>query len=342
LANTRRRSTVENKRAGNGVRLMDRLRTAIRIRRYSPNTEKAYCRWVRRFIFFHGKRHPSEMGPVEVAGFLNHLVVKENVSASTQNQALCALVFLYRRVLGTDLGELPERYRATRPKNLPVFLTEAEVARFLDHLDGDIQIIGELLYGAGLRIGECLKLRVLDLDFAHREVRIFCGKGRKSRKSVIPDRVIEPLRGHLAKVCELHDEDRNAGWGRVTLPNKLGTKYRNAAAEWRWQFVFPQRRRWRNEDGVEGRHHLDPSIVLKAFKASADRLGFTKRVTCHTLRHSFATHLLAAGTDIRTVQTLLGHASVKTTMIYTHILNQNRHGIVSPMDRLPPRNSTGA
>lgn len=312
---------------------MVQLRTALQSRHYSKRTEQAYCLWVKRYIYFHNLRHPQEMGEPEVNAFLTHLAVREKVSSSTQTQALSALLFLYRHVLERELGNLDDLVRARKPKRLPVVLTREEVRALLRHLSGTHWLIASLLYGAGLRLMECLRLRVQDLDFATGQLLVRDGKGGKDRVTMLPASVKEPLQQHLLEVRQVHQRDLAAGCGRVPLPDALARKYPNAAAEWRWQWVFPQARRWRNlQTGEQGRHHLDESLVQRAVKDAVARAGLTKRASCHTLRHSFATHLLERGQDIRTIQELLGHQDLKTTMIYTHVLNQGALGVRSPMD----------
>ncbi len=318
-------------------RLLDLLRTALRSRHYSLRTERAYVAWTKRFIYFHGVRHPKDMGPGEVNAFLSHLAVEEKVSASTQNQALSAILFLYRNVLGRSLGDLEGVIRARRPKHLPVVLTRAEVRAVLDRLSGDTFLICSLLYGGGLRLMECLRLRIQDIDFGSNEVMVREGKGRKDRVTVLPGSVGESLAQHLATVKAIHEKDLEEGWGRVPLPNALARKYTSASGAWLWQWVFPQRHRWVHPVTREqGRHHVHETVVQKAVRDAVRRAGVAKRATCHTFRHSFATHLLEAGYDIRTVQELLGHRDVKTTMIYTHVLNRGGRGVRSSMDGLLP------
>jgi len=313
--------------------LMDQMRQALRSRHYSRRTEHAYCLWVRRFIYFHGVRHPVEMGEAEVNAFLTHLAVEQHVSASTQTQALSALLFLYRHVLDRQLGELGELVRARKQKRLPVVLTRDEVRDVLGCLQGDKRLMASLMYGSGLRLMECLRLRVQDLDLARNEITVRDGKGGKDRVTMLPLAVKPALQGQLAKAKAVHDRDLADGWGRVELPDALERKYPGAAAEWRWQWVFPQERRWRDPvTGAEGRHHVHETIVQRAFKDAVARAGVTKRASCHTLRHSFATHLLDESYDIRTIQELLGHKDVRTTMIYTHVLNRGGHGVRSPLD----------
>ncbi len=316
-------------------KLLEQLRASLRARHYSPRTEETYCQWVRRYILFHGKRHPKEMGEEEINAFLTHLAVKEKVSASTQNQALSALLYLYRHVLGREIGDLGEVIRAKKPKRLPVVMTRDEVKAVLGQLSGDKWLMASLLYGAGLRLMECLRLRVQEIDFAKGEITVREGKGDKDRRSTLPQSLVVPLQEHLRKVKTLHEQDIAAGWGRVQLPAALERKYPNAPIEWRWQWVFPQETRWKNyQTGEEGRHHIDESILQRAFKEAVMKAGLVKRASCHTLRHSFATHLLESGYDIRTVQELLGHTDVRTTMIYTHVLNRGGMGVRSPMDDL--------
>lgn len=314
-------------------KLLDQLRLALRSRHYSQRTEETYCLWVKRYIFFHSVRHPGEMGEPEINAFLTHLAMTSKVSASTQNQALSALLFLYRHVIGRDIDDLGEVIRARKAKRLPVVLARDEVKAVLGHLTGDMWLIGTLLYGAGLRLLECLSLRVQDIDFERNEITIRSGKGNKDRLTMLPTSVKQPLIEHLGRVREMHQRDLADGYGRVALPFALERKYPRAPADWRWQWVFPQKRRWRNtQENQQGRHHVDESIVQRSVKEAVARAGITKRASCHTFRHSFATHLLEGGYDIRTIQELLGHSDVKTTMIYTHVLNQGPRGVRSPMD----------
>ncbi len=314
------------------------MRSALRARHYSRRTEQAYCLWVRRFIRFHDLRHPSQMGEPEINAFLNHLATEGHVSASTQTQALSALLFLYRHVLRRDIGTLDGLIRARTSRRLPVVLTRDEVQRVLAQLDGDLGLIASLLYGSGLRLTECLRLRIQDLDLARGELTVRDGKGGKDRVTMLPDTLAAPLRRHLARVKDLHTRDLAAGWGSVRLPEAVERKYPHAATDWRWQWVFPQRRRWRDlVTGGQGRHHIHETVVQRAVGDAVRRAGLTKRASCHTLRHSFATHLLEAGYDIRTIQELLGHKDVRTTMIYTHVLNRGGRGVRSPIDDLQPR-----
>jgi integron integrase len=320
---------------GSKPMLLDRLHEAIRVRHLSPRTEEAYRYWVKRYLFFHRLRHPLEMGEGEINAFLSHLAVQERVSASSQNQALAALLFLYRHVLKREIGDLGQVIRAKRPRRLPVVLTREEVQSVLANLSGDKRLIVALLYGAGLRQMECLRLRVQDVDFAQHAITVRDGKGAKDRITVLPDSLIVPLQDHLKAVRALHQRDLADGWGRVSMPTALDRKYPNAPAEWRWQWVFPQENRWKNtRTGEQGRHHLHETILQRAVKEAVRTAGIIKRVGCHAFRHSFATHLLESGYDIRTIQELLGHKNVATTMIYTHVLNKGGHGVRSPIDRL--------
>ena len=295
----------------------------------------AYVTWIRRYIVFHRKVHPTSLGAPDISAFLTWLATKQHVSASTQNQALAALLFLYEHVLHMQIGGIEHVVRAKQPLRLPVVLGRDDVAAVLSHLDGMMWIIGMLLYGAGLRLEECLELRVKDVDFDRRQITVRRGKGQKDRATMLPGAVAEPLRQHLVGVRRLHETDLKDGCGRVTLPEALGRKYPNAATEWAWQFLFPAARicrdpRW----GSPSRFHLHESAVQKALAAAARRAAIAKRVGPHTLRHSFATHLLEDGYDIRTVQELLGHRDVSTTMIYTHVLNRGAAAVRSPADRL--------
>lgn len=314
--------------------LIQRYREALQLRHYARRTVKTYEQWLRRFLRFHGLRHPREMGSAEVEAFLSHLAVDLRVSASTQNQALAALLFLYRELLERDL-ELEGVVRARTRRRLPVVLTAAEVRSVLERLEGDTALVAGLLYGSGLRLMEALRLRVHDIDFSRRELMVRDGKGGKDRRALLPIRLAEQLRQHLQQVQLVHQQDLAAGWGRVLLPHALARKYPNAPVEWGWQWVFPQRNRWHDpRSGEQGRHHLDPTLIQRAVRRAVLAAGISKPASCHTLRHSFATHLLERGHDIRTIQELLGHSDVKTTMIYTHVLNRGPLGIQSPADLL--------
>jgi integron integrase len=316
-------------------KLLDRLRESLRSRHYSRRTEQSYCHWVKRFIYFHNIRNPVEMTEPEINAFLTHLAVKEKVSASTQNQALSALLFLYRYVLNREIGDLGEVIRARKPRHIPVVMTREEVKAVLANLAGDKWLMASLMYGAGLRLMECLRLRVQDVDFASNEILIRDGKGAKDRITMLPESVKAKLQEHLMEVKKIHGRDLADGWGRVQMPTALDRKYPTAPADWRWQWVFPQENRWLNlQTKEQGRHHVDESLVQKAVREAVANAGLTKHATCHTFRHSFATHLLEAGYDIRTVQELLGHNDVKTTMIYTHVLNRGPGAVRSPADGL--------
>jgi integron integrase len=314
-------------------RLLDRVREAIRVRPYSLRTEQAYVDWVRRFILFHHKRHPLEMGATEINQFLTPLAVEGPVSASTQNQAFSALLFLYQKVLDTDPGRLEGVLRAQRPKRLPVVLTKPEVRLVLAQLSGTYLLIARLLYGSGLRLLECLRLRVKDLDFSQGEIMVRHGKGGKDRRTMLPDSLQPELRAHLDTVRLLHQKDLARGFGSVLLPDALDRKLPAAATDWRWQFVFPSANLSIDpRSGQKRRHHAHEGSVGREITAAVARAGLSKRATSHSLRHSFATHLLEAGYDIRTVQELLGHEDVSTTMIYTHVLNKGGKGVKSPLD----------
>ncbi len=314
-------------------RLLDQVREVCRVRHYSIRTEKAYIHWVKRYIYFHNKRHPKDMGADEINAFLSWLAVTKNVAAATQNQALNALVFLYHQVLKADPGDFGDVVRAKKPKRLPVVLSREEVAAVLLNLHGEEWLMANLLYGSGLRLMECLRLRVKDLDFSQGEVVIREGKGDKDRRSMLPQLLVEPLTKHLNKVKAIHEDDLNAGYGQVWLPGALSSKYPSADREWKWQYVFPASRRSKDpESGLARRHHRYESVLQKTVKYAVRVAKITKPVGPHTFRHSFATHLLEAGYDIRTIQELLGHKDVSTTMIYTHVLNQGARGVLSPLD----------
>ncbi len=314
-------------------RLLDRVRLAVRSRHFSPRTEKAYVAWVRRFILFHGKRHPEDMGEPEISRFLGNLASAGRVSASTQNQALSALLFLYKVVLRRDLAWLEGVARARRPAHLPVVLTRREVEAILARLRGTHWLMAAMLYGAGLRLMECVRLRVKDLDFARGEITVRDGKGSKDRVTLLPAAAREPLRAHLERVRLQHQDDLRLGQGSVALPGALARKYPNAAREWGWHWVFPATRHYRDpHTGELRRHHLHESVLQRAIKEAVHKAGIAKPASCHTLRHSFATHLLENGYDIRTIQELLGHSDVSTTMIYTHVLNRGGRGVQSPLD----------
>jgi integron integrase len=316
-------------------KLLDRVRLAARRRHYSYRTEKSYVGWVRRYVLFHGKRHPKDMGAPEVVSFLSHLATELRVSPTTQNQALAALVFLYRHVLDRELEGLDAAIRARARHALPVVLSRDEVRAVLAQLHGTRRLQFMLLYGGGLRLMECLRLRVKDLDLTRSQITVRQGKGRRDRVTTLPRRLRQPLERHLATLRDLHRRDLAEGYAGVPLPDALSSKYPNAAREWIWQWVFPASRL--TADAVSGRllrYHLHPTVLQRAVKEAALRARIGKRVTCHTFRHSFATHLLEDGTDIRTVQELLGHRELKTTMIYTHVVDRGPLGVFSPADRL--------
>jgi integron integrase len=318
--------------------LTRRLRETLRTRHYSRRTEVAYVQWVRRFVRFHDLRNPAEMGEAEVGAFLTALAVRQGVSASTQNQAMGALLFFYRHVLGRRLGALHTLQRAKRPVRLPVVLTPGEVRAVLARLEGDadVWLVASLLYGSGLRLMEALTLRVKDMDLERLEIRVRRAKGGKDRVTVLPATLRGALRAHLEAVRRQHDADVAAGGGRAELPGALERKAPSAARAWAWQWVFPSPQRRMNRVLREPqRHHLHPSLVQRAFAEAVRGSGIAKRASCHTMRHSFATHLLEAGYDIRTVQELLGHSDVRTTMVYTHVLNRGGLGVRSPADGLP-------
>ena len=315
-------------------KLLDQVRDKIRVKHYSIRTETQYLQWIKRFIFFHGKQHPRDLGAAEVEAFLSHLATEGNVSASTQNQALSALLFLYREVLGIVLPWMDTMVRAKKPQRLPVVLNRSEVTRVLERMDGTYSLMARLLYGTGMRLMECCRLRVKDIDFGQREILIREGKGAKDRVTMLPDTLILPLQEHLAKRRRLYEDDLGKGMAEVFLPDALARKYPKAASEWAWQYVFPSGSYSVDpRSGRERRHHIDEKLLQRAVKRAVNASGVVKLATPHTLRHSFATHLLESGYDIRTVQELLGHSDVSTTMIYTHVLNKGGKGVVSPLDR---------
>jgi integron integrase len=319
-----------------GPALLDLVRRTIRTRHYSRRTELAYVGWIRRFIFFHGRQNPAEMGTLEVARYLTSLAVQGHVSASTQNQAFSALLFLYREVLQRDLTGLDEVVRAKRPVRLPQVLSRDEVGAILRQTRGTSCLMASLIYGAGLRVLECTRLRVKDIDLPRGELIVRDGKGRKDRRTVVPQRLVPALRAHLDRVGRLHEADLRDGAGSVTLPDALDRKYPSASREWGWQWVFSAARLYFEAGtGERHRHHLHESALQRTFKDAVRAAGISKPATCHTLRHSFATDLLEDGYDIRTIQELLGHSDVATTMIYTHVLNRGGRGVRSPLDVMP-------
>lgn len=314
-------------------KLLDQVRDVIRRKHFSIRTEQTYVEWIKRYIFFHGKRHPNEMAEAEITAFLTHLARAGKVAASTQNQALSALLFLYREVLQQNIGWLDQVERAKRPARLPVVLTKEEVRRLFAHLHGTNRLMAGLLYGSGLRLMECMRLRVKDVDLGYLRVTVRDGKGGKDRITMLPVNAAKPLERHLQKVKAEHEQDLEDGFGSVYLPDALERKYPNAAREWMWQYVFPSSRLSIDaRSGVRRRHHVEESSLQLGIKRAVRASGIQKPATCHTLRHSFATHLLENGYDIRTVQELLGHKDVSTTMIYTHVLNRPGIGVKSPLD----------
>ena len=318
------------------TKLLDQMRLVLRLKHMSIRTEDTYVHWVRRFILFHHKRHPQDMGATEIRAFLSHLAVHAQVAASTQNVALNALVFLYRHVLKQAFPELEEIERAKRPGRIPAVFTREEVSRVLAHLQGTPRLMAGLLYGAGLRLMECARLRVKDCDFAYQQITIHDGKGAQDRVTVLPQALIGPMQRHLAKVKALYEDDLMEGYGAVYLPYAFERKDAGAATSWEWQYVFPAAQRSIDpRSGKERRHHLSESMLQKAVKRAIRQADIPKRGSCHTLRHSFATHLLEDGYDIRTVQELLGHKDVSTTMIYTHVLQRGGRGVRSPLDSQP-------
>ena len=318
-------------------RLLDRVRSAIRARHYSFRTEEAYVGWIRRYILFHDKRHPMEMGEDEINAFLSHLAEDAPVSSSTQTQALSALLFLYRNVLGKHLPNAHRLFRAKRPGRLPTVMSRAEVKRVLGHLDGTPKLVATLLYGTGMRLLECLRLRVKDVEFATNRIVVRDTKGGADRVVPFPLVARQVLPSWLARVAAIHRRDLADGFGSVFVPDGIARKYPGAEREWGWQYVFPGEHRSRDPRApagleVERRHHLHETVVQRAVRQAVIAAGITRRVSCHTLRHSFATHLLEEGYDIRTIQELLGHSDVSTTMIYTHVATRNKLGVMSPAD----------
>ncbi len=315
-------------------RLFDEVRRRLRLKHYSLGTERVYLQWIRRFILANAKRHPRALGGPDVERFLSQLATEGQVAASTQNQALAALLFLYREVLGIELPWMENVVRARRPQHVPTVLSREEVQRLLTQLEGRRWLLASLLYGTGMRLMECLRLRIKDVDFARNEITVRDGKGGKDRRTVLPKSLVEPLQREVERARRLHDADLAAGHGAVGMPHALARKYPDAARDFGWQYVFPSVQRSIDpRDGVERRHHFDDAILARGLKAARKRAGIAKPLSAHTLRHSFATHLLEMGYDIRTVQELLGHKDVATTQIYTHVLNRGAGGVLSPLDR---------
>ncbi|WP_353220643.1 integron integrase [Salinisphaera sp. S4-8] len=314
-------------------KLLEQVRQRLRVGHYSLRTEQTYLPWIKRYILFHGKRHPREMGKAEIEAFLTHLAVERHVSAATQNQALNAILFLYRSVLEIDMPWMTDVVRAKHNRRIPVVLSVQEVKRVLAHLSGINELMASLLYGSGLRLMEAVRLRVKDVDFDYRQIVVRDGKGAKDRVTPLPERTVAPLKAQIEHVKTLHEQDLEAGYGEVYLPNALATKYPNAARELAWQYVFASEQLSRDPRAdTTRRHHINEKGLQRAVKDAVRAAQVHKKASCHTFRHSFATHLLERGTDIRTVQALLGHKDVRTTMIYTHVLKRGGHGVVSPLD----------
>lgn len=329
---------VTNSHGGQSTRpsrLLERFREVMRLHHYSIRTEEAYLQWIKRFIHFHNKRHPREMGAQEITDYLTHLAVNRKVSASTQNQALNAILFLYKKVLEMDLPWMDEIVRAKRPQHLPVVFTREEVKAILAQFEGTRWLIFSLIYGCGLRVLECLRIRVKDIDFHYRQIVVRDGKGNKDRVTMLPAPLLDPLRTHLVRVRQMHEQDLQSGYGCVFMPFALERKYPNACREWGWQYVFPSRNISKDpHSDLWRRHHIHEKTLQKAMKRAIRQAGIVKHGSVHTLRHSFATHLLEDGYDIRTLQELLGHKDIKTTQIYTHVLNKGAGGVRSPLDTL--------
>lgn len=317
-----------------GRKLLDQVKDVIRLKHYSIRTEDSYVGWIKRFILFHDKRHPKEMGTPEIEAFLTHLAVDEKVASSTQNQAFNAILFLYKQVLKMELDKPINSIRAKKPRHLPSVLTQAEVLKIISAMSGTHQLMAKLLYGTGLRLMECIRLRVKDVDFEKNSIIVRDAKGMQDRITMLPESIKGTLQEHLQKVKLMHEHDLKNGYGAVYLPFALERKYPNANREWGWQYGFPSKSLSKDpRTGQIRRHHFHENSLQKAIKAAVQMAGIHKRVSCHTLRHSFATHLLEKGYDIRTVQELLGHKDVSTTMIYTHVLNRGGMAVRSPLDQ---------
>jgi len=316
-----------------GKKLLDQVRDTLRLKHYSTRTEKTYIEWIKRYILFHQKRHPKDMASPEIEAFITHLAVERNVAVSTQNQALSAVLFLYKYVLNQELEMPPSMARPGRPKRLPTVLSPSEASRIINHMKGTPKTMTKLLYGSGLRLMECMRLRVKDIDFENRQIIVRDGKGENDRSTVLPENVIPELKQHLENVQALHQKDLSEGYGETNLPYALSVKYTNAKREYAWQYVFPASQRSTDpQTGEIRRHHLDESVLQRAVRQAVQKANINKPVSPHTFRHSFATHLLQNGYDIRTVQELLGHKDVKTTMIYTHVLQRGGLAVKSPLD----------
>ncbi len=319
------------------MKLMEQVGRTMRLHHYSFETEKAYAQWIRRFILYHDKKHPLEMGAPEIERYLSHLATDRRVSASTQNQALSALLFLYKKVLGQDLPWLEDVVRARRPVRVPTVLSRTEVERLLQTMYGHHWLVASLLYGSGLRLIECLRLRIKDIDLEYLQITVIDGKGAKGRRTMLPEKLVPHIRRQMDVVRSMFDRDRREGRPGVSIPFAIDRKYERAPLEWSWQYLFPSARfACIQSHGEKRRHHMHPSGVQRAVKAAARKAGIAKRVGCHTFRHSFATHLLESGYDIRTVQELLGHSSVRTTMVYTHVIKRGASAVRSPFDAIQP------
>ena len=317
----------------NSPRLLVQVKNAIQVRHYSIRTEQAYVRWIKNYIYFHNKKHPNEMGDEEITAYLSHLASTKNVSAATQNQALNALVFLYRKVLEIEVGVFKDLVRAKRPKRLPVVLSHDEALDVLSNINGMPWVMASLLYGSGLRVMECVRLRIKDIDYKFKQITVRDGKGKKDRITLLPESLIEPLKEAIEHANNIHKFDLSEGFGEVYLPYALARKYPNAPIETGWQYIFPASKRSIDpRSNIERRHHISESVVQKAVKKAVRNTDIVKPASCHTFRHSFATRLIEKGTDIRTVQELLGHENVSTTEIYTHVLNINKRAVLSPVD----------
>lgn len=314
-------------------RLLEQVKNAIQVRHYSIRTEQAYVHWIKNYIYFHKKKHPKDMGDVEITEFLSHLATKKNVSASTQNQALNALVFLYRKVLDIEVGVFKELVRAKKPKRLPVVLSHDEAIEVLSHIEGMNSIMANLLYGSGLRLMECVRLRIKDIDFKFKQITVRNGKGNKDRVTLLPESLVDPLKDAISHAKKVHQFDLSEGFGEVYLPFALAKKYPNAPVETGWQYIFPSTKRANDPRSNKiRRHHISETVLQKTVKKAVRKTNIMKPASCHTFRHSFATRLLEKGVDIRTVQEFLGHENVSTTEIYTHVLNINKRGVLSPID----------